>query len=94
MIEKVARGQSKFDGREWLSMPRTERERYMARARIAVADMREAAPETTDLIAAARGKMRSFVPPNDSTLGAALDAAIKVHFDAVLTEPPALKEAP
>lgn len=33
MIEAAAQSDAEFDKRGWLSMPRTERERYLARAR-------------------------------------------------------------
>lgn len=41
MIELVAESQAKFDGRSLIGMPRGERERYLERARLAIAAMRE-----------------------------------------------------
>lgn len=41
MIERVAESQAKFDGRSLIGMPRGERERYLERARLAIAAMRE-----------------------------------------------------
>lgn len=51
MIEKIAVGQSEFDGRPWLSMPKTERDRYIARARLAIEAMREPTEAMVDAAA-------------------------------------------
>lgn len=41
MIKRVAESQAKFDGRTLVGMSRTDRERYMERARLAIETMRE-----------------------------------------------------
>lgn len=41
MIERVAEGQAKFDGRTLIAMPRGERQRYYERARLAILAIRE-----------------------------------------------------
>lgn len=50
MIERVAESQAKFDGRSLIGMPRGERERYLERARLAIAALREPTPEIEDAI--------------------------------------------
>jgi acyl-CoA reductase-like NAD-dependent aldehyde dehydrogenase len=78
MVEKIAIGQCEFDGRPWLSMPRTERDRYMARARLAIEAMRE---PTEAMLAAAHGSRWRL----DTKMGT--DAAMSLHsamIDAAL----------
>lgn len=50
MIERVAKGQSDFDGRPWLSMSKADRVRYLERAKIAIEAMREPTGEMLDAV--------------------------------------------
>lgn len=69
MVERVARGQSEFDGRPWLSMPKTERDRYMERAKLAIAAMRIPSKAMLDAVEAEEEK-RGYVASAYETMDA------------------------
>jgi len=45
MRERIARGQAEFDGRGWLNMHSADRKRYLQRADLFLAAMREPTPQ-------------------------------------------------
>lgn len=84
MVEKIARGQAEFDGRPWLSMPKTERERYMDRARAALQAIRD---PTKEMAAAGREAYADHVDQVsthmvvEQTFTAMIDRALKENAE-------------
>ena len=73
MVAKAAQSDTEFDGRTWLAMPKSERERYMERSRrsltAALAEMWRPIEELTDEQNENRILVAGWQKPNGRTAG-------------------------